>query len=123
MRAAPHLQFVGSESWRQAMIRQFVVAVVLGLGLSACGVEAGEELVAQNEGLEDSGGAVATSQDPVPPSPDPVTYEITTDHAGNIVIIAVASPAPSAPGDESASSQDPIPPKIHRPNEARVHRQ
>ncbi|HEY3445166.1 MAG TPA: hypothetical protein VGK67_02335 [Myxococcales bacterium] len=96
------------------MIRQLVVAIALGLGLSACGVGAGEDLSTVDVRLADE-GAVATSQDPVPPAPEPPSYEFATDRVGNIVIVAVASPSPPSPGDENASSQDPIPPKVQGP--------
>ncbi|MGC4117086.1 MAG: hypothetical protein QM765_21495 [Myxococcales bacterium] len=100
------------------MIRQFLIAGVLGLGLSACGVGVEEDLSTAVTSLEEQ-DTVATSQDPVPPAPEPTTYEVAIDPVGNLVIVAVGSPAPSAPGDETASSQDPIPPKVQGPRQVR----
>lgn len=98
------------------MIRHFVVAVVLGLALSACGVGADEDLSTLGLAVADQ-GSVATSQDPVPPAPDPTLSVLAADPKGDLVIIAVGSKAPARPGDENASSQDPIPPKIHCPRQ------
>ena len=90
------------------MIRQIVIAAVLGLGFSACGVGADETLGTQDQAVEQ--GTTATSQDPVPPKQK--AYALGVDQAGNLVVITVALPASVNPGDTKGSSQDPVPPKL-----------
>ena len=123
--AAPHLQNRYTGSWRQPMIRQFVVAALLGLALSACGVGADEDLSTLGQAVEQD--EVATSQDPVPPPQAPMNVvtgqvAVVVGQGGNPPVIAIGSPAPRAPGDTNSSSQDPIPPKVQGPRTSRQFR-
>ncbi|MBI5548738.1 MAG: hypothetical protein HY901_33060 [Deltaproteobacteria bacterium] len=93
------------------MIRQIVIAVLVALGLSACGVEVDQDLEALSLGLNQS--EVASTQDPVPPpqhQPGEVTFALDT--AGNLLLVSVVSTAPGGSGDDTSSTQDPIPPKV-----------
>jgi hypothetical protein len=95
------------------MIRQLLIAAVMGLALSACGVGYDEDpatLGIEAQGLDQ--GAVAT-QDPVPPKTEPVTLGVIVLPGGIPVAIKASSAtgSPGNPGDQNSSSQDPIPPK------------
>ncbi len=103
------------------MTRQIAVAAVLGLALSACGVGADEDYATLGQSLEQ--GAVATSQDPVPPSDrGPTQLAVVVDPSGISTVVVVGSAAPSAPGASNSSSQDPIPPKVQGPRNSNTFR-
>jgi predicted small secreted protein len=95
------------------MIRQIVIAAVLGMGLAACGVGADEDINTLGQSLEN-----ATSQDPVPPKVK--TTMLGTDQNGNTIVVTVGSPGPASPGETKASSQDPVPPKFQTTKSANL---
>jgi hypothetical protein len=93
------------------MIRQLLIAIVLGLALSGCGVGYDEDpasLGVESQRLE---LGVNATQDPVPPKTEPATIAVIFDRFGNPVSITASSGTPGNPGDQNSSSQDPIPPK------------
>jgi hypothetical protein len=96
------------------MIRQLLIAAVMGLALSACGVGYDEDLASLGIAAQAVDQATVATQDPVPPKTEPTTIAVVFDLNGNSVVItgvSASSGAPGNPGDQNSSSQDPIPPK------------